>query len=109
VRTGCDRVSAVPRIVNPGPGPTDYLGMKPLASISGLATEASRRPVGWQVQLRVDYVVNKVMQTHRGQSEDSVKQAIQDQLRVYGVVPNKRQVSQYASAISSLPPIPPAG
>jgi hypothetical protein len=83
--------------------------MEPLASISGLATEASRRPIGWQVQLRVDYVVNKVMQTHRGQPEDTVKQAIQDQLKIHGVVPNKRQVSQYASAISSLIPIPPAG
>jgi CO dehydrogenase nickel-insertion accessory protein CooC1 len=83
--------------------------MEPLASISGLATEASRRPIGWQVQLRVDYVVNKVMQTHRGQSEDTVKQAIQDQLRVYGVVPNNRQVSQYATAISALPQLPPSG
>ncbi|HWS32551.1 MAG TPA: hypothetical protein VN408_07385 [Actinoplanes sp.] len=81
--------------------------MNPLASISSLATDTGRRPVGWQVQLRVDYVVNKVMQTHRGQSEDAVKQAIQDQLRVYGVVPNNRQVSHYATAISALPRIPP--
>ncbi|WP_092558455.1 hypothetical protein [Actinoplanes derwentensis] len=78
--------------------------MNSLASISALTTDAGARPVGWQVQLRVDYVVNKVMQTHRGQSEDAVKQEIQDQLRVYGVVPNKRQVAQYATAISVLPP-----
>lgn len=81
--------------------------MNSLASISSLSTDPGRRPVGWQVQLRVDYVVNKVMQTHRGQSEDVVKQAIQDQLRVYGVVPNNRQVAQYATAISTLPQIPP--
>ncbi|MDR6326175.1 hypothetical protein [Actinoplanes couchii] len=81
--------------------------MNLLASISSLATDSSRRPVGWQVQLRVDYVVNQVMQTHRGESEDVVKQAIQDQLRVYGVVPNKRQIAQYATTIASLPRIPP--
>ncbi len=82
--------------------------MQPLASISSLGA-GGRRGAGWQVQLRVDYVVNRVMQTHRGQNEDAVKQAIQDQLRVYGVVPNKRQVEQYASAISSLPRFPPNG
>ncbi|WP_229069813.1 hypothetical protein [Actinoplanes sp. DH11] len=80
--------------------------MNALSALSGLTTGARRDP-GWQVQLRVDYVVNQVMQTHRGQSEDAVKQAIQDQLRVYGVVPNKRQISQYAHAISSLPQLPP--
>ena len=80
--------------------------MEPLSAISSLSTGGRRDP-GWQVQLRVDYVVNKVMQTHRGQTEDSVKQAIQDQLRVYGVVPNNRQVAQYASAISALPQLPP--
>ena len=80
--------------------------MEPLASVS-LAT-SRQRSVGWQMQLRVDYVVNKVMQTHRGQSEDVVKQAIQDQLRTFGVVPNGRQVSQYAAAISHLPLLPPA-
>jgi ABC-type glutathione transport system ATPase component len=80
--------------------------MEPLASVS-LATSA-QRPVGWQMQLRVDYVVNKVMQTHRGQSEDAVKQAIQDQLRSVGVVPNGRQIAQYAAVISQLPPLPPA-
>ncbi|WP_328460348.1 hypothetical protein OHA21_29585 [Actinoplanes sp. NBC_00393] len=83
--------------------------MEPLASVSSLASYGGRRAAGWQVQLRVDYVVNRVMETHRGQSEDIVKQAIQDQLRVYGVVPNKRQVAQYASAISSLPQLPPRG
>lgn len=81
--------------------------MNVLSSISRLATGMGRRPVGWQVQLRVDYVVNKVMQTHRGQSEDAVRQAIQEQLRVYGVVPNNRQIAQYATTISALPRIPP--
>jgi hypothetical protein len=80
--------------------------MEPLASVR-LATGASQRPVGWQVQLRVDYAVNKVMQTHRGQSEDVVAQAIQDQLRTVGVVPNGRQIAQYAAVISQLPLLPP--
>lgn len=59
------------------------------------------------MQLRVDYVVNKIMQTHRGQSEANVAQAIQDQLRSVGVVPNGRQIAQYAAAISQLPELPP--
>jgi hypothetical protein len=80
--------------------------MEPVASVS-LAIGASPRPAGWQMQLRVDYVVNKVMQTHRGQSEDAVAQAINDQLRSFGVVPNGRQIAQYAQVISQLPLLPP--
>ncbi|WP_221323402.1 hypothetical protein [Actinoplanes sp. L3-i22] len=80
--------------------------MEPLASISSLAS-GGQRTAGWQVQLRVDYVVNRVSQTHRGQAEDQVKQALQDQLRVYGVVPNAKQMAIYAQAIASLPQIPP--
>ncbi|MFI7599540.1 hypothetical protein [Actinoplanes sp. NPDC049681] len=80
--------------------------MEPVASVS-LAPGASPRTGGWQMQLRVDYVVNKVMQTHRGQSEDEVAQAINDQLRSFGVVPNGRQIAQYAQVISNLPLLPP--
>jgi hypothetical protein len=71
------------------------------------ATSASRRPVGWQTQMRVDYVVNRVMQTHRGLSEDEVAQAIKDELRKVGVVPNGRKIQEYAQAISLLPQLPP--
>ncbi|BFU43634.1 hypothetical protein [Krasilnikovia sp. MM14-A1004] len=81
--------------------------MEPVAPVT-LASAGGSRPAGWQVQLRVDYVVNKIMQTHRGQSEDAVAQAIQDQLRTVGVVPNGRQVAQYAAVISQLPLLPPA-
>jgi len=80
--------------------------MEPLAPVT-LATAGGSRVAGWQTQLRVDYVVNKVMQTHRGQSEDAVAQAIQDQLRSVGVVPNGRQIAQYATVISHLPQLPP--
>lgn len=81
-------------------------GMEPLSSVS-FATAGGSRTAGWQQQVRVDFVVNKVAQTHRGQSEDAVAQAIQDQLRAVGVVPNGRMVAQYATAISALPQIPP--
>jgi hypothetical protein len=81
-------------------------GMEPLSSVS-FATTGGSRTAGWQQQVRVDFVVNKVSQTHRGQSEDAVAQAIQDQLRAVGVVPNGRMVAQYATAISALPQIPP--
>ncbi|WP_436527609.1 hypothetical protein [Actinoplanes sp. HUAS TT8] len=81
--------------------------MEPLASISSLASAGGQRSAGWQAQLRVDYVVNRVAQTHRGQAEDQVKQALADQLRVYGVVPNVKQMAIYAQAISALPEIPP--
>jgi len=80
--------------------------MEPVSSVT-FATSARPRVAGWQQQVRVDYVVNKVSQTHRGQSQDAVAQAIQDQLRAVGVVPNGRLIAQYASAISALPELPP--
>jgi anaerobic glycerol-3-phosphate dehydrogenase len=80
--------------------------MEPLASVS-LATSGGSRPAGWQAQVRIDYVINKVAQTHRGQSASDIAQAIHDQLRAVGVVPNGRQIAQYASAISALPQLPP--
>ena len=80
--------------------------MEPLASVS-FATSGGSRPAGWQAQVRIDYVINKVAQTHRGQSEDQVAQAIHDQLRAVGVVPNGRMVAQYATVISALPELPP--
>ena len=107
MRPGCSRVAPIPQIVQSGAGLPILVNMEPLASVS-FATTGGPRTAGWQQQLRVDYVVNKVMQTHRGQSEDVVKQAIQDQLRSVGVVPNGRQVSQYAAVISQLPLLPPA-
>jgi hypothetical protein len=82
------------------------IGMEPLASVS-LAGAGGSRTAGWQQQLRVDYVVNKVMQTHRGQDADAVAQVIEDQLRSVGVVPNGRLVAQYAAVISQLPLLPP--
>jgi hypothetical protein len=75
----------------------------PVASVGG----PGQRPLGWQMQLRVDYVVNRVMLTHRGHDEQVIAQAIQEQLRGFGVVPNGRQIAQYALAISQLPPLPP--
>jgi hypothetical protein len=80
--------------------------MEPLAPVSH-ATSGGSRPAGWQAQVRIDYVINKVAQTHRGQSEGEVAQAIHDQLRAVGVVPNGRQIAQYANAISALPQLPP--
>ena len=106
VRAGCSPVAQHPRTFRSGCCASDTQGMEPLASVS-LAGTTAQRPAGWQMQLRVDYAVNKVMQTHRGQSEDAVAQAIQDQLRSVGVVPNGRQIAQYAAVISQLPQLPP--
>ncbi|MCU7724680.1 hypothetical protein ODJ79_13215 [Actinoplanes sp. KI2] len=80
--------------------------MEPLASVR-LAGSGASRPAGWQVQVRVDYVVNKVARTHRGESESDVAKEIHEQLRAIGVVPNGHQVEQYAKAISVLPLLPP--
>ena len=80
--------------------------MEPIAAVSGLASWG-RRTTGWQVQLRVDHVVNTVTHTHRGRSEDAVRQALQDQLRAIGAPTNGRQIAQYAAAIAQLPPLPP--
>ena len=102
----CGSVAQVPHIFQWRPRASDRQGMEPLASVS-FATSGGSRPAGWQAQVRIDYVINKVAQTHRGQSEDAVAQAIQDQLRSVGVVPNSRQIAQYAAVISSLPLLPP--
>jgi hypothetical protein len=80
--------------------------MEPLAAVS-FSVSGGSRVAGWQQQVRIDYVVNKIAQTHRGQSEDSVAQALHDQLRALGVVPNGRQIARYATAISALPELPP--
>ncbi|GIF17675.1 hypothetical protein Ate02nite_04050 [Paractinoplanes tereljensis] len=80
--------------------------MEPLAAVSFATSGVSRAP-GWQAQVRIDYAINKVAQTHRGQSEDTIAQAIHDQLRALGVVPNGRKVAEYATAISALPQLPP--
>jgi ABC-type glutathione transport system ATPase component len=101
----CDPVAPPSFLPVEGRAP-DTQGMEPLAAVS-FATTGGSRAAGWQQQVRVDYVVNKVMQTHRGQSTQQVAQAIRDQLRAVGVVPNKRQIAQYASAISALPELPP--
>jgi hypothetical protein len=106
VRAGCGPVAAPPRSVNWTRAVPILGGMEPLAPVS-LATTGGSRTAGWQMQLRVDYVVNQVMQTHRGQSEDAVRQAISEQLRSFGVVPNGRQVAHYATVISQLPQLPP--
>ena len=103
---GCVPVAQPRHIFESGPAPSDRQGMEPLAAVR-LASFGGSRPAGWQAQVRIDYAINKVAQTHRGQSEDQVAQAIHDQLRALGVVPNGRQIAQYASAISALPQLPP--
>jgi len=80
--------------------------MEPVAPVSLAGTGVNRAP-GWQMQLRVDFVVSKVMHTHRGQDEEVIAQAIQDQLRTVGVVPNGREIAQYATVISQMPLLPP--
>jgi hypothetical protein len=106
VRAGCSPVAAPPDTFRWVARAADTRYMDPVAPVA-LSSAGGSRTAGWQVQLRVDYVVNMVMQTHRGRSEDAVAQAIQDQLRSVGVVPNGRQVAQYAAVISQLPQLPP--
>ena len=81
--------------------------MQPVAAVSSAGNYGGNRAASWQAQVRIDYVVNKVMQTHRGHAEDQVAQAIHDQLRAVGVVPNGRVIQVYATAISALPQLPP--
>ena len=79
-------------------------GMEPLAP-SSFSAGGYNHAVGRQQQVRVDYVVNRITQTHRGQGADVVAQAIHDELRALGVVPNHRLIAQYAKAIAALPPM----
>jgi hypothetical protein len=75
--------------------------MEPITELS--FDSAGRRPVGWQLQLRVDSVVEHVTQTHRGQPEERIIEAIHEELRGLGVVPNRRQVQHHAAIIARLP------
>lgn len=59
------------------------------------------------VMQRVEYVVNQVAQTHRGQEEEAVAREITARLRALGVQPLGRRVRHYAEAISRLPELPP--
>lgn len=67
----------------------------------------SDRLPGWQLRLRVDYVVNQLMQTHRGRPEEEIAQALQDRLRGLGATAHARQIQHHAELISQLPPLPP--
>ncbi|HET9519076.1 MAG TPA: hypothetical protein VFO77_15245 [Actinoplanes sp.] len=79
--------------------------MEPIPAVT--LDGAARKPAGWQVQQRVDFVVNRITQTHRGQPEEQVLQAIRESLRSVGVVPNGRDIQNYAALIAQLPPLPP--
>ena len=72
-------------------------------------TAPDTRPVGWQVQMRIDWVVTQVMATHRGLPEDAVRQELSQRLRGVGANAGNRQVENYAKAISALPSIPATG
>ena len=80
--------------------------MEPVAPVN-FASRADHRPADWQQQARVDFVVNRVMQSHRGHDADQVAQALEDQLRGLGVAPNDRMIHQYATAIARLPQLSP--
>ncbi|GAB7042703.1 MULTISPECIES: hypothetical protein [Catenuloplanes] len=67
------------------------------------------RPVGWQVQMRIDWVVTQVMATHRGLPEDQVRIELAQRLRGMGATAGQRQVDNYARAISALPSLPATG
>ena len=67
------------------------------------------RPVGWQVQMRIDWVVTQVMATHRGLPEEQVRVELAQRLRGMGAAAGQRQVDNYARAISALPQLPATG
>ena len=64
-------------------------------------------PPGKQVTQRIEYVVNQVAQTHRGQPEADIVQELQKRLRGMGVPAAARQLVSFAHTIASLPPLPP--
>jgi len=72
---------------------------------------APRWQVDRHVAVRLEYVVNQVMQLHRGESEEEIARLITDRLRALGVPPQARQIQQLAQAIARLPapaPRPPS-
>jgi hypothetical protein len=74
-----------------------------ISGLSGLDSgETSAQRLGWQVAQRVQYIVNAVARTKAGQPADEVAQELQSRLRRMGVVPNARELNQYAEKISAL-------
>jgi hypothetical protein len=60
-----------------------------------------------QVTQRIEYVVNQVARTHRGQPENDVMRELQSRLRGLGVPTGARQLTGFAHTIANLPPMPP--
>ncbi|HEU5109663.1 MAG TPA: hypothetical protein VFT95_14065 [Micromonosporaceae bacterium] len=64
---------------------------------------APRWQVDRHVAVRLEYVVNQVVQLHRGEAEEEIARIITDRLRALGVPPQARQVQLLAQAIARLP------
>lgn len=79
--------------------------MDPIAPLS-FEPRSDREP-GWQLRMRVDFVINELMQTHRGRPEEEIAQAMRERLRGLGASAPARDVQHYAGVISQLPALPP--
>ncbi|MFI5955783.1 hypothetical protein [Cryptosporangium sp. NPDC051539] len=75
-------------------------------TISGLglnASDSTATRVGWQIAQRVEYIVNQVARQKAGAPADEIAQELHGRLRRMGVVPNVRELNEYADRISNLP------
>ena len=66
------------------------------------SSDSSATRLGLQVAQRVQYIVNQVAREKAGRPADEVALEIQGRLRRMGVVPNTREVNQYADKIAGL-------
>ncbi|TQS41801.1 hypothetical protein [Cryptosporangium phraense] len=75
-------------------------------SISGLsfnASDSSATRLGWQIAQRVEFVVSQVARQKAGAPADEIAQELHGRLRRMGVVPNVRELNEYADRIANLP------
>ena len=66
------------------------------------ASDSSATRLSVQIAQRVQYIVHQVAREKAGEPADEVALEIQGRLRRMGVVPNTREVNQYADKISGL-------
>jgi hypothetical protein len=73
--------------------------------LSGLdSSDSSATRLGHQIAQRVQYIVNQVARQKAGAPADEIALELHGRLRRMGVVPNKRELAEYAERIAALPP-----
>lgn len=77
-------------------------GMR-INGLGGLdSSEGSVARLGMQLAQRVQYIVDQVARKRAGDPADDIALELQTRLRRMGIIPNTRDVNQYAEKIAAL-------